>query len=313
MHTILAVAVGPQKDLLVDADFVAKGRLAEIRPYIEGLIEGLKKRGRRLGADFVIEYKEREPQALDREKGMAAMMAARGKAEPNLVFAMSTTALLAAKGVKDSVPVVFPSISDYKKDGLTKGKSATGISARRSQTAGECFDRFLATVPTLKEVRVLYKDGYGPADRALKLVQAAAKKRNVKVKPVSVKSHLDIEKNLKAMPKRDLNKPADLGVFVLPIDFCLGAARMIVDLAQGQKNLPTFFPITDPVRKNPGALGGYGVPQRTCGELASEHVDQILWGGGGTPKVKDAGDEAFEWAISSAAAKALNIKIPSVI
>jgi hypothetical protein len=91
---------------------------------------------------------------------------------------------------------------------------------------------------------------------------------------------------------------------------------MIIDIAQGQKNLPTFFPVTDWVTSaQNSALGGYGVPQRTCGQLMSGFVDKIVWGQSnpGTLKVESASDDAFEWAVSKQAAKALNIKIPNVI
>jgi hypothetical protein len=48
-----------------------------------------------------------------------------------------------------------------------------------------------------------------------------------------------------------------LAVAVGPL--LLGASQLIIDLAQGQKNVPTFSPITDFVRSDPaGALCGYG-------------------------------------------------------
>ena len=47
----------------------------------------------------------------------------------------------------------------------------------------------------------------------------------------------------------------------------------------------------------------------------AEYVNEILWPSGkpGALKVKEVGDDAFEWVVSSEAAKALNIKIPKVI
>jgi ABC-type uncharacterized transport system substrate-binding protein len=241
---------------------------------------------------------------------------ARPDTQHDLIFAMSTTALRAAKGVTAATPIVFASVSDHKADGFARRGNATGVSARRSQTAGECLERFLATVPSLKEVRVLYKPGYAPGERALKLVKAAAKKRKVAVKPVPVTSRHEIEKRISAMPKRNPKRPPDIGVFVLPVDLCLGAAALIIELAQGRKNLPTFFPITDWVKPNlPSALGGYGVPQHRCGELAALHVDQILWGNAKASSlaVTEAPGDAFEWVVSKAAARALNIDIPRVI
>jgi ABC-type uncharacterized transport system substrate-binding protein len=150
----------------------------------------------------------------------------------------------------------------------------------------------------------------------LKLVKAAAKKRKITIKEIPVTSRAEIEKKLSAMAKRDLKKPAEAGLLVLPVDLCLGAAPLIIELAQGRKNIPVFFPVTDWVRTTaPSAFGGYGVPQHRCGKLAAEHVDQILWGSAkaGTLKVTEAANDAFDWALSSDVARALNITIPRVV
>ena len=219
---------------------------------------------------------------------------------------MSTTVVKAAARFSKSIPIVGI-VSDYKAEGLGSAKNYFGVSGRRSQTAGECFERFLATVPTLRRVYVLHKPKYPPSERALKLVKAAAKKRGVTVTTLAVKSHADIKAKLSKLPKRDLNKPAAMGLQVLPVDVSLSAAPMIIELAQKDKNIPTFFPVTDWVKSElPSALGGYGVPQRTCGELMAMYVGQLLWPVSGTPqpKVTEAPSKAFEWVVSRAAAKA---------
>ena len=303
---IVAVAVGPQRDQQIGAT----GAPSNVRPYIDGLIAGLAKHGHRLGTDYEIDYRERPQLDLANGKSSGAFA---GKAD--LIFAMSTTVVRAAKDAGGSIPIVGV-VSDFKAEGFSRAKNITGISARRSQTAGECFERFLATVPTLKQVRVLHKPKYKPSERSLMLVKKAAKKRGVAVKTINIKSRVDIQNALSAMQRRDLKKPADAGVLVLPVDVCLGAAQLIVDLAQGEKNLPTFFPITDIVKPNAnGALGGYGVAQRTCGVLMADYVNRILWGSAqpASLKVADASAGDFEWVVSRAAAKALNIQIPQVI
>jgi ABC-type uncharacterized transport system substrate-binding protein len=96
-----------------------------------------------------------------------------------------------------------------------------------------------------------------------------------------------------------------LAVAVGPL--LLGASQLIIDLAQGQNNVPTFSPITDFVRSDPaGALCGYGVPQNTCGVLMAEYVDQ----NSAEPrslKFTDAEIDDFKWVISREVAQALNI------
>jgi ABC-type uncharacterized transport system substrate-binding protein len=308
MKRILAVAVGPEKDVPIRA----KSDLDGVRPYIEGLIEGLGRLGRQLGTDFVIDYSQCWNEHVESGDAFKAK-----EKNHDLIYAMSTTVVRAARAHTTEIPIVFSNVSDHGAERFVKKGNATGVSARRSQTAGECFERFLATVPTLKEVCVLHKVGYDPSDRALKLVKASQKKRykDVKIRTLEVKSHQDIKRQLSALPKRNLKKPAEMGIFVLPVDLFFGTAPMIIDLAQ-RKNHPTFFTVTDWVKPElPSALGGYGVPQHKCGELTAGHVNQILWEGkiAGNLSVMDAKDDAFEWVVSSAAAKALNIKVPRVI
>jgi ABC-type uncharacterized transport system substrate-binding protein len=306
---IVAVAVGAQA---VNHPISATSVPSGVRPYIDGLIEGLAKRGYQPGTHYQIDYRERPQPGF--AKG-SDTFASKGQAPYDLIFAMSTTVARAAKDAARSTPIVGV-VSDPRAEKLSRVKNFTGISARRSQSAGQCFEHFLATVPTLKRVHVLHKPGYGPSDRGLKLVKAAAKKRGVTVKTLGVSSTADIQKKLTALAMRNSKKPAEAGVLVLPVDVCLGAAQLIIELAQGKKNLPVFFPVTDFVEPgSKGALGGYGVPQRTCGMLMADYVDKILWHSAqpSSLKVTEAGANDFEWVISGDAAKALNIQVPKVI
>jgi ABC-type uncharacterized transport system substrate-binding protein len=307
---IAAVAVGPARDHVISA----AGGVGNVRPYIDGLIDGLAKHGRRLGTDYEIHYMERPQAELEKAKKSGMFRDSDGGSR-DLIFAMSTNVVRAAKDTGDKTPIVSV-VSHPQAEGFHRISHITGISARRSQTADKCFEYFFATVPTLKRVRVLHKAGYGPSDRSLKLVRAAAKKRGVAVEVVAIKTREDIEKKLKAMAKRDLKKPAEIGLMALPVDVALGAVQVIVDVAQGQKNIPVFFPITDHVKANAHSpLGGYGVSQRTCGELMADYVDRILWRAAPLKslKVTEAGDEHFEWLVSSNAATALNIRLPQVV
>lgn len=305
---IVAVAVGPRRDQRLSDKAIA----GNVRPYVNGLIERLGELGHKLGSDYIIDYKERTHPELAKLE-VDDLFVDANKAAYDLIFAMSTTVVRSAKDAGERTPIVGV-VSDPRKEGFSRSRNITGISARRSQTAGACFEYFLATVPTLKRVRVLHWPGYGPSDRSLKLVRAAAKKRGVGVEVLTIKSRADIEKKLKAMAKRDPQKPAEIGVLVLPIDVCLGAAQMIVDLVQGEKRLPVFFPITDVVNAN-GAIGGYGVPQQTCGKLMARYVDQILWldKAPNALKIGDAGDQDFEWTVSREAADALNIRVANMV
>lgn len=313
LKTILAVAVGPQKDVLIRDE----SHLSEVRPYIRGLIAGLTKLGHRIGADYVIDYRERDQNDLGAaDTGAFAVNA--GSQGNLIIFGMSTTVVQAAASQTTGIPIVG-TISEPQADGLDKWDHVCTVSGRRSQTAGDCCERFLDTVPSLKEVRALHKPGYGPSERALTLVEAAARARRVAVTAMTIASRQDIETKLSALPERDLNVPPDIGVQVLPVDVCLGAAPMIIELAQEKKKIPVFFPIPDWVKRElPSALGAYGIAQHTCGELCAATVDDILWRQQHPtmhPNVRrrQAADESLTWVVSAAAAKALNIKLDSKV
>ena len=302
METILAMAVGPQKDVIIDST----AKLADARPYVAGLVKALK---RKLGTDYKIDYRERELHQL--APGSEAAKAFKS-AEPNkLVFAMSSTVVLAAESLSPPPPIIWPSVSDWMLDKIKK-ENSTGVSARRTQSAGDCLLRFMATVPTLETVHVLHNPGYPPSDRALALVQRVANTRNVSVRVLSVQSASEIKAKLATLRSRDTREPAFEGVLPLPIDVCFGAAKMIIHEAQENKKIPVFLATTDLVRHElPSALGGFGVSQHRCGELAADFVDQVVFANRKPAELpmKQVAIGDFEWIVSAAAANDLNIPI----
>jgi ABC-type uncharacterized transport system substrate-binding protein len=306
MKTILALAVGDPSvsQRLVDP----KAPLYGVRPYILGLIKGLQDLGYSLGGDYTIDY--RHHWYDDVMSGLAF----KDLGQPDLIYAMSTTVMRKAGDNTKGIPIVFANCSDHEAEPYVQKRLATGFSARRSQTAHRCFERFLATVPTLKEVHVLHKTGYDPSDLALTLVVNSKQNnhKNVELKIMQIKNHSEIEEKLSSL---DARRPAEQGILVLPVDVFFGAAPTIIKLGH-DRHLPTFFPVTDWVMpKPPSALGGYGIPQKKCGRRSAELVDRILWKGEGLPNlppVIDGADHDFEWVVSSCAAEALKISLADI-
>jgi ABC-type uncharacterized transport system substrate-binding protein len=310
MKKILAVAVGNAMDVSVDAK-----QLDKVRPYIAGLIAGLAEIGPQLGTDYTIDYSQRpHPDVISGEALKEKVK------DHDLIYAMSTTVMQAAghhvtgrhPGTRPvDIPIVFANVSDPGAEDYVQKGLATGFSARRSQTADQSFERFLATVPTLKEVLVLHKKDYDPSDLGLDLVKVcrANKHKNVRVTVLDLNTHSDIKTKLSALPDRNPKDPAHTGMFMLPVDLFFGAAPEIVDLALA-KYLPSFFTVTDWVKPSlPSALGGYGVPQKKCGERTADQVNKILWGDRKAARVVEAADHDFEWVVSGAAAEALKIPL----
>jgi hypothetical protein len=132
------------------------------------------------------------------------------------------------------------------------------------------------------------------------------------VRVLSVQSTSDIKKQLAALKQRDTREPAFEGLLPMPIDVCFGAAQMIIQEAQDLRKQPVFLTTTDLVRNElPSALGGFGVSQRRCGELVADFVDRVVFAKGSPAEmpVKQAATSDFEWIVSAAAARDLNIPI----
>ena len=267
--TILALAVGdPKHSQLIDHP----GKLNEVRPYISGLIEGLASLECELGTDFVIDYKQNWLDHIAKGHAFTEL-----PKHPALIYAMSTKVMRAAGDHTKAIPIVFPNCSEHGNERYVKAGRATGFSARRTQTAGECFDRFFKAVPTLKEVLILHTNEHDISENALARVKAAATKKGVEPKAVLVRSHPDLLEQLSKLPGRTAGT-ATVGVHVLPVDLFFGAMPEIIKGVQKEKKLPAFLPTTDWVPDDcGGAFGGYGVTQYRCGERTAVHVHHILW------------------------------------
>jgi len=303
--TILALAVGdPKASQLIDHP----NKLPGVRPYISGLIDGLAKSGCQLGTHYVIDYRQNW---LDYIVGGGAFTDLPD--DPALIYAMSTKVMRAAGDYTDGIPIVFPNCSEHGDEEYVKAGRATGFSAQRTQSAGQCFDRFFRSVPTLKRVFIPRIDEHDICENALQLVMAAAVEKGVEPVPVLVTTHADLLDKLSALPKRASGAPATMGVHILPVDLFFGATPEIIKCVQANKNLPAFFPVSDWVTEAyDGAFGGYGVPQRTCGQRTAAHVQQILSRDGPDAsqrllKVVEAAGSDFDWAVSRAAATALGL------
>jgi putative ABC transport system substrate-binding protein len=311
MHRILAVAVGRGADTSASAvarRIIGTQHSKEMRPYVAGLIGGLEKLGLKAGKDFEVDYATGEPKTLKK-----LVQAAIAEHKPDAMFAMSTTAVKVAMSVSKDIPIVFPSISDPVDDGVAKswsasGTNATGIRSMRRQSVHEGLELFKMMVPSLKTIYGLHKPAYGPATRALTAIKKAAKKAKVAFKPVTVRSHKDIDKALDAIAQSGPAGSPQVGVMIMPDDLVLSAWRQIADTGR-EKKLPTFYPVTDWVREGSNALAGYGVPQHTGGELAAAYMRKVL---DGVPArylpIRRAG--GFEWAINRSVAKALGLTLP---
>jgi ABC-type uncharacterized transport system substrate-binding protein len=267
-------------------------------PKMRAIIKGLNDRLDFLkGPDytFQIDYVEWEPHQLE-----DAVRTYLDINSPDLVLPIATTATRAAQTIfgstSDSKPIVFTVISHPVEQGIvptlvTPGGNTTGISTRLSQTAPECLRKFREKVgTTLEKVCWVYRLKFDPSEAAAKYLIAVA---NSLTPPLQCKRLVPIPKTREEVVKRlrgsgpddlptgDLNHAPRKGLLVVPDDLVVSHGDVIIDIAQGAKKIPVFFQVMEFVRNGDyrvSALGAYGIPGRTTGREAAEHVNKVLRG-----------------------------------
>jgi hypothetical protein len=309
MNIIRAVAVGEKYDQDITS---LLDDLSNVRPYVMGLRDELKDRGYGIGADYMIQYRQRE--ATDLPSAFTG--------EKDLILCMSTTVVHAAQLSQDTAiskkPIVGI-VSDPHEEKIDKLEYICGVSAGRFQTAGACFRQFYdKTNRSLETIYVLHKVQSNPSKHAHDNAYAVAKSLIKNWIAIAVTNSDEIGGQLDAvLPARNPDDPITIGVFVLPVDVNFGAASDIISVANG-KYQPVWFPTPAPDWWAVEGYGGYGVAQSTCGGYMAERVDFVWqnWNNGisGPPAKRWTEIPAanFQWSVSRKTAAHLHIPLDGI-
>jgi hypothetical protein len=267
---ILAVAVGENaREVTLNT---GNPDLSTVRPYIEGLITWLASQNRtnppqpdnnppryQIPGAYSIIYREcpvGNPASAFQDN--TALQA-------DLWFCMSTSIARAADGVaKEKMPTkpIVAIVSDPFSEKF--GDNVCGVSANRDRLAVRCM-RYLKRRVGARNIFVLHRQDYDPSDRAQKWLD----KRNVTV--ISIDDGDNTQTMQNKITTQIVNSPLpNKGVLVLPADRFFGVAKLIT---QWTGAIPTFWSTPDfPME----AKGGYGYPQKRCGQYMAERV-AIIW------------------------------------
>jgi hypothetical protein len=150
-----------------------------------------------------------------------------------------------------------------------------GVSAMRSQHAGECMEEFREGLSDLKRVYVLHKGGYEPSNAAKFWVEDGDGNQLVTI--ATGDTTANVIASLDMAPAGQ-----EYGLLVLPADRFFSEREAIFTAAAG-RNFKTFWSVTDFVGPNK-AYGGHGVPQKTAGRYMAWQVDKIWDNNGRIPK-----------------------------
>jgi putative ABC transport system substrate-binding protein len=284
------------------------GVIHEGGPYrvtVEGFKDGLRAAGLEPGKDVVLEVRD----VQGNRQALAGAAKSLEQAKVDLLFSVSTSATIAAKGATREVPIVFAIGSDAVAEGFVEslarpGGRLTGVQRLSTDLTPKRLELLKDMLPDLHRVITFYDPGNSVALQAAKLERDAGRKLKIEIKERPVASVAELRQAL------DTLDPKDTDALMFTSDAMVTSqSSFVIDTAKIKK-LPTMFAEPDLVSQ--GALAGYGAGFYEEGRLSATYVQRILAG----KSPKDLPVESFtryELWINLQTARALGITIPQSV
>jgi ABC-type uncharacterized transport system substrate-binding protein len=269
---------------------------------INGLKDGLRELGLEEGKQFILTVRDTKGDAK------AAEEAARNfeREKVNLIYALASSVVTAAKKATTNIPIVFGMGSDPVTGGLVDsfakpGGRLTGIHYLVSDLTAKRLEILKEILPKLRRVVTFYDPGNRIAMEAAASARNEAKRLGLKLIEKHVASVKELQKAMQELKSGEAD-----AYFYTSDAMVVGQAQVVIDTAKAKK-LPTMFHerslVTD------GALASYGQNYYEIGRLSAKYVQRVL--SGVQPrdlKVETVDD--VELVINLQTAKALGLTIP---
>ena len=269
---------------------------------IEGLKAGLRELGLEEGKQFILISRDTKGDIKAAEE--AARSFEREKV--NLIYALATSVVTAAKGATANVPIVFCVGSDPVTGGLVDsfakpGGRLTGIHFLLRDLTAKRLEILKEILPKAGRVVTFYDPGSRVPAEAAKLGREEAKRLGLKFGERHVTSVAEIQKALQAL------KPGEADAyFSTPDAMVTSEAQLIIDTTKAKK-IPAMFHEQSLVAK--GALASYGQNYHAVGRASAKYVQRVL--NGAHPRdLRIETIENIELAINLQTAKQLGLTIP---
>ena len=271
----------------------------------EVIQRGLRELGWLEGKNIRIEYR-RGANSTERLSAMADELV---RLKVDLIVALSTLAVVAAKNATRTIPIVSFSADPVGNRFVASlgrpGGNITGVSMMMPQLAGKRLELLRETLPKLQRVAILLH-GDDPSHRILlKEAEDAGSSLGILIQPLVVRGADEFENAFVALRRDKADALIIQPVFIIT----LGFAPRLIELA-AKIRLPI---ISDGDGfAEAGGLMFYGPDPVAIYERIAVYVDRVLKGA----KPADLPVEQptkFELVINLKTAKALGIKIPPTI
>jgi len=269
---------------------------------VDGLREGLRELGLQEGKQFVLTIRDTKGDVKAAEEGARNFE----REKVNLIYALATSVITAAKAATTNVPIVFCVGTDPVAMGLVDsfvkpGGRLTGVHFLLSDITAKRLEILKEILPKLTRVITFYDPGNRVPTEAAQSAREEAKRLGLKFIERHVNSVAELRKGLQEFKAGEAD-----AYFYTPDAMVVGQAQQIIDTAKAKK-LATMFHERSLVAK--GGLASYGQNYYEIGRLSAKYVQRVLSGAHpGDLRVETVED--VELAINLRTAKQLGLTIP---
>jgi len=271
-------------------------------PHWQALVEGLREDGYIKGENLVIECRWTK----GREEDAPTLATELVSLKPDLIVAMGTVLVLAAKQATRTIPIVMVDVGDPVGRGLVAslvhpGGNVTGLTFTFMEMEGKRLQLLKEAVPKASRVAVLSYLTGAPRSGFRREEETAARALGVTLQFYEVRALEELEAAFVAMKKERAE-----ALLVVPDPFFYLHAQRIVDLA-AKSRLPAMYPFRESAKA--GGLMAYDLNRPEVFRRIGFYVDKILKGTnpGDLPVEQPT---KFELVINLKTANALGLKIP---
>jgi putative ABC transport system substrate-binding protein len=268
---------------------------------VDGLRKGLKELGFEEGKQFTLTIRDTKG-----DSKVAADAARTFEQERvDLLYAITSPVIVAAKEATQNVPMVFSIGTDPVALGLANdfakpGGRLTGVHYLIRDLTAKRLEILKEMLPKISRVVTFFDPATPVSKEGAALAREEAKRLGLKLVERHVNSIEELRKGLQAIKAGESD-----AFFYIPDPMVVSQAQLIIDTAKARK-LPTMFQDESLVAK--GGLASYGQNYQEIGRLSAKFVYRVL---NGTPP-RDLRIETFddvELVINLKTAKELGLTI----
>ena len=274
-------------------------------PLLEDFRQGLRDLGYVEGRNIELVVRWADGH-LERLPALAADLV---RMKVDVIVAVNSPSILAAKKATQTIPIVMPLSSDPVGDGLVAslarpGGNITGLSVMAPELSEKRLQLLKEVFPKLRPVAALWNPDYVGMAARFRQAQGAAPSVGMEVRSVEIRDSGELER---ALTELDRNRPGALLLLADPLT--LSQRLRIVEYAAEQK-LPAMYELSQFV--DAGGLMSYGPNVDDIVRRSATYVDRILKGAkpGDLPIEQPA---KFELVINLKTANALGVTIPQAV